>query len=191
MAEQERLVRAGPEVELPNLGWMFVREVRGEEVDWLRTTLRERWGDELLVGRGRVWKPDELEALVEVNEAGERIGLATYEVAGESAELVTIDALQTGAGVGGRLLEAVTTAARAAGARRLVVMTTNDNLPALRLYQRAGFRLTELRPGAVDEARAVKPSIPVTGHDGIPIHDELDLVLDLGTPAPEDSARPE
>jgi hypothetical protein len=54
-------------------------------------------------------------------------------------------------------------------------MTTNDNLPALRLYQRTGFRLVELRPGAVDQARSRKPSIPKTGHEGIPIRDELDL----------------
>ena len=63
-------------------------------------------------------------------------------------------------------------------------MTTNDNLAALRFYQRAGFRLLELRPGAVDEARAVlKPSIPETGNDGIPLRDEIDLVRELGPSA--------
>jgi hypothetical protein len=68
-------------------------------------------------------------------------------------------------------------------------MTTNENLPALRLYQRTGFRLVELRPGAVDQARSRKPSIPKTGHEGIPIRDELDLVLDLGdSPALSDGA---
>ncbi len=58
-------------------------------------------------------------------------------------------------------------------------MTTNDNLRALRLYQLAGFRLAALRPGAVDEARGRKPPIPETGADGIPIRDEIDLVLYL------------
>ena len=81
---------------------------------------------------------------------------ATYTVDGDTAELMTIDALTPGAGVGGRLLDAVATAARAAGAVRLRVMTTNGNLPALRLYQRTGFRLVELRPGAVDQARSRK-----------------------------------
>jgi ribosomal protein S18 acetylase RimI-like enzyme len=137
---------------LPNLVDVVVRELRGDEEAWLRGTLRERWGEELIVGRGHVWRPE---------------------------ELVTLDALQTGVGVGSRLLDAVAAAARGAGARRLIVMSTNDNLRALRLYQRAGFRLTELRPGAVDESRIVKPSIPVVGHDGIPIRDELDLMLDL------------
>jgi hypothetical protein len=60
-----------------------------------------------------------------------------------------------------------------------LVTTTNDNLAALRFYQRAGFRFAELRPGAVSEARSLKPSIPETGNDGIPIRDEIDLVLEL------------
>jgi hypothetical protein len=35
----------------------------------------------------------------------------------------------------------------------LRVTTTNDNLEALRFYQRRGFKMTGLRPGAVDRAR--------------------------------------
>ena len=82
------------------------------------------------------------------------------------------------------LIEAVAATARAAGARRLRVMTTNDNLRALRLYQRTGFRLEALRPGAVDAARERKPSIPLTGEDGIPVRDELDLVRVIAEAGP-------
>jgi ribosomal protein S18 acetylase RimI-like enzyme len=70
-------------------------------------------------------------------------------------------------------------AASAARARRLVVSTTNDNLRALGLYQRRGFRLAELRPGAIDRARTQKPQIPLAGSTGIPIRDELVLVREL------------
>jgi ribosomal protein S18 acetylase RimI-like enzyme len=158
-----------------------VREVRDDERAWLRATIVERWGEEIVVGRGRAWTPHELPALAAVDNAGERVGVATYSVEGAVAELVTIDALRTGAGVGRRLLDAVAAAARAAGVERLLVMTTNDNLAALRFYQRNGFRLAELRPGAVDESRAtLKPSIPQTGNDDIPLRDEIDLVLELG-----------
>ena len=65
------------------------------------------------------------------------------------------DALREGAGVGRRLIEAVAEADRAQGARELVVMTANDNLRALRLYQRTGFRLYELRAGGVQVAGAL------------------------------------
>jgi hypothetical protein len=57
-------------------------------------------------------------------------------------------------------------------------VATNDNVEALRFYQRKGFRLRALRAGAVDEARrSLKPTIPET-NDGICIRDELELVLD-------------
>jgi ribosomal protein S18 acetylase RimI-like enzyme len=59
------------------------------------------------------------------------------------------------------------------------LVTTNDNLEALRLYQRHAFRLAELHAGAVDRARELKPSIPLLGDHGIPMHDELVLVRRL------------
>ena len=64
-----------------------------------------------------------------------------------------------------------------AGRRWLV--TANDNTAAVRCYQRRGFRLVALRPNAVDQARRLKPSIPLYGDDGVPILDELDLELSL------------
>jgi acetolactate synthase regulatory subunit len=59
-------------------------------------------------------------------------------------------------------------------------VTTNDNVDALRFYQRRGFRLDTLRAGAVDEARrGLKPLIPESGRYAIPLRDELELVLDV------------
>jgi hypothetical protein len=56
------------------------------------------------------------------------------------------------------------------------LVTTNDNLEALRFYQRRGFVLSALRAGAVDEARReLKPMIGRVGNFGIPIRDEIEL----------------
>ena len=60
------------------------------------------------------------------------------------------------------------------------MVTTNDNVDALRFYQRRGFRLVGLRAGGVDQSRAaLKPEIPLAGSYGIPLRDELELELDL------------
>ena len=69
---------------------MDVRPVGEEERTWLRSALQQRWGD-VVVGRGRVWRPHELPALVALEGAGERVGIATYLVEGDTAELVTLD----------------------------------------------------------------------------------------------------
>ena len=153
---------------------VHVRAIRDDEREWAAATLRERWGADEVVGAGRVHRLGDLPTLV-AEADGERAGLATYAIDRGDCELVTLDALTVGGGIGGPLVEAVVDAAADAGARRVWLITTNDNLPALRVYQRHGFTLAALRPGAVDAARARKPQIPVTGHAGIPIRDELEL----------------
>jgi DNA-3-methyladenine glycosylase I len=161
----------------PPGGWQ-TRRVTDDEREWLRGILRERWGSEEIVGRGRLRRFDDLLAIVAMDEHT-RLGVATYALDGATAEIVTLDSFHEGRGIGSSLIEAVAKAAREAGARKLFVMTTNDNVRALGLYQRRGFRLHELRPGAVERARQLKPSIPLLGNDGIPIRDEIDLVRPL------------
>jgi GNAT superfamily N-acetyltransferase len=110
----------------------------------------------------------------------EVVGVATYVVDEGSCELLTLHASRRYGGIGSALVEAVIDASRAAGCTRLWVVTTNDNVDALRFYQRRGFRLSQLRPGAVDESRhTLKPEIPTVGDHGIPLHDELELEMHL------------
>jgi GNAT superfamily N-acetyltransferase len=149
-----------------------VHALRDDEHAWVAAVLDEQWGGTVICD-GRELRPAELPALV-AEADGERAGVATYLVEGSDCELVTLNALTVGGGVGGALVEAVADAARTAGCTRLRVTTTNDNLPALRLYQRHGFVLVELRAGAVELSRARK-EIDATGHAGIPIRDELEL----------------
>jgi GNAT superfamily N-acetyltransferase len=110
---------------------------------------------------------------------GSRQGLATYRRDEDRAELVSLDAVTSNAGVGTALLLALAEKLRGSGVRRLQVTTTNDNLAALRFYQKRGFRLSALRPAALEQARRLKPFIPEIGNDGVPIRDELDLLLEL------------
>ena len=111
---------------------------------------------------------------------GELRGVATYVVDGEECELLTLHATTRLSGVGSALLAAVQEIAADRGCRLLWVVTTNDNVEALRFYQRRGFRLTQVRPGAVDSSRAqLKPEIPTAGEHGIPLRDELELELEL------------
>ena len=82
--------------------------------------------------------------------------------------------------VGRALLDAVRDAAVAAGCTRLWLITTNDNLRALELYQRWGMEIVELHRHTVTEARRhLKPSIPERGGHGIQIAHELELELRL------------
>lgn len=113
-------------------------------------------------------------------KSGARVGLTTYRVDEDECELLTLDSAVSNEGAGTALVEAVMDAARSAGCHTVWVITTNDNTRALRFYQRRGFRILEVRPGAVDREReTIKPEISVLGNDRIPIRDEIELVIDL------------
>jgi hypothetical protein len=74
------------------------------------------------------------------------------------------------------LIEAAVQLARRQGCAPLWVITTNDNVHALRFYQRRGFCMVRVHRGAVDRGRArLKPEIPRVGAYGIPKRDEIEL----------------
>jgi hypothetical protein len=60
-------------------------------------------------------------------------------------------------------------------AKRLVVRTSNDNIPALLLYQKNGFRITEIRIGVMVEHHGAE----IPGWEGIPVRDEVILEKSL------------
>ena len=149
-----------------------------EEQERVARFIEEHWGSRIVVGHGVVYEPHRLPGFA-ARLGDEMIGLVTYHVDGDACEIVTIDSRRPQIGVGGALLRAVARAARQAGCRRLWLITTNDNLDALRFYQRRGMRLVRVTPGAIDESRKIKPDIPLVGDFGIEIHDELTLEMRL------------
>jgi ribosomal protein S18 acetylase RimI-like enzyme len=128
-----------------------------------------------VIVHGDTFWPAELPGFL-AEESGAVVGLLTYaQVRPDTVEVVTVDAFQQHNGIGTALLEAAVEAAAGLGARQVVLTTTNDNVDALRFYQRRGFRLVGLRPGALTETRRRKPAVPLLGDYGIPLTDELEL----------------
>jgi len=138
--------------------------------------LEEHWGASEIVTRGKLRHADRLPGFC-ARIDGQVVGLATYYILSKQCEIISLDSLVEGKGVGSALIFAVKEAAAAAGCERLWLITTNDNTPALRFYQKRGFRLAALHRHAVDRARRLKPTIPLVGVDGIEIHDEVELEM--------------
>ena len=155
---------------------MNVRRLDAEDRAWLRETLRDGWGGEAMAGHGELFFPAEHDGFV----ADGRAGVVTFRIVGDACEITLIESFEPGRGVGTSLLEAVLAEARVAGCSRVWLVTTNDNEHAQRWYTARGFTVTELRPGAVDEARrTLKPEIPAVGQGGVAITDEIEYSLAL------------
>jgi ribosomal protein S18 acetylase RimI-like enzyme len=157
---------------------MLVREYRESDRAWAEAFMRDEFGGPIQARRGEL-----LDVLALPGFVAERydrpLGLMTYRLENDECELAFIAALERHAGVGTALLDALLRAVSECG--RIWLVTTNDNLEALRFYQRRGFVLSALRSGAVDEAREqLKPQISTVGEFGIPLRDELELELRPG-----------
>lgn len=145
-----------------------VRPLVDADRGWLADLISERWASTDVVAHGVVYRPAQLDGFL-ADVDGRPVGVVTYIRDDRAIEIVTIDALEQRRGVGRALVDAVL----ALGAERVWLVTTNDNVGAQRFYEALGFRLVEVREGAVEASRALKPEIPLTGADGTPISDEL------------------
>ena len=156
-----------------------IRPIEDGDRPGILELIRGRWHDAIVVAHGVVFEPASLPGFLAVSDAGTVIGLVTYTVDVDVCELVTIDAMVEGHGVGRALVNAVVDAARQAGCHRLELVTTNDNDHALGFYRRLGFVVVEVREDALTESRRLKPSIPLANEAGVPIRDEIVLALSL------------
>jgi len=180
---------------------MRIREKEPKDQQAVEDLLRGSWASTMVVAHSTEYDAATLPAIVAEDDKGEISGVLTYVTGSDGLEVVSLDARERHRGIGTALLEAAkqkaagqSTAARGAtgrdtaardthardtdgaeGGGRLWLITTNDNLDALRFYQRRGLRITAVAAGAVDEARKIKPDIPLLGDHGIPIRDEITL----------------
>jgi GNAT superfamily N-acetyltransferase len=158
-------------------GEVAVRPLLESDAPALADALVSSWGSTRMATRGRLVEVTALPGFV-AHLDGRWAGHLAYDEADGVCEIMLLEALRPGRGVGSALLQAIAGAALEHGWQRLWLITTNDNLPALRWYQRRGFRLVAVHPDAVTRARAtLKPEIPLVGLDGIPLRDELELEL--------------
>lgn len=176
----------------------IIRPLIREDREWVARFLDEHWLTTQIVSRGKVLyghllpgfvaerllPPDtvpqsEDEDSTEVNPLVrmEKVGLLTYNLEGKECELVTINSLAPNLGIGSAMVEQLRLSAKEAGIKRIWLVTTNDNLDALRFYQKRDFELVAVYRNAIEQSRRLKPQIPILGHYDIPIRDELELEL--------------
>ncbi|NYE58601.1 GNAT family N-acetyltransferase [Carboxydothermus ferrireducens] len=134
----------------------------------------EHWGAPMMVAKGKVHYVDKLPGFVALDE-GKIVGLITYRIENGDCEIVSLDSLKENQGIGSKLVEYVVSEAKRHGCRRVWLITTNDNLKAIRFYQKQGFNMAALYLNAVEKARKLKPEIPLYGFDGIPILHEIEF----------------
>ncbi|HUV30893.1 MAG TPA: GNAT family N-acetyltransferase [Acidobacteriota bacterium] len=153
-----------------------IRPVTKDDRPWVLEVVRG-WGADFIVTRGRIVYPSEIPGFIAESSDGRKSGLVTYEIFDDQWEIVTLDALTRRSGIGTALTTRVREAAVAAGCKRLWLITTNDNLDAIRFYQRRGFTIAAVHLNALAHSRELKPAIAEIGLYGIPLRDEIEFEM--------------
>jgi len=139
--------------------------------------IQRHWGSRVVMSRGKAFHPEREGGFLERRD-GKIIGLLTYHI-DDGMEILTLNSDLEGEGIGSSLMLNAIERAREQGCRRIWLTTTNDRLRIVGFYQRLGFRMTAVNLGVVDEARKIKPEIPLVGERGVPIHDEILMELNI------------
>ena len=141
--------------------------------------IKNHWFSTEMIIRGEIVDMTTVEGVVGM-DGDEIVGLITYRIYAKVCEITSLDSLREGQGVGTALLEQVTAIAKAKDCQKVSLITTNDNINAIRFYQKRGFNLVKVHLDAVTRSRILKPEIPLAGQNGIPIDHELEFELLLG-----------
>ncbi|MFU1769871.1 GNAT family N-acetyltransferase [Mammaliicoccus sciuri] len=134
----------------------------------------DNWGDDEMVVSSGTYQLSDLPGFVAYDET-EIIGVITYIIRNDQIEIISLDSFRENVGIGSQLLKKLEKISDEKDITKISVITTNDNLNALKFYQKRGYNITKVIPNAVEKARNQKPSIPQFAENGIPIRDEIVL----------------
>ncbi len=159
-----------------NMNEISIRLTTPDDTSQIKELMNKYWGGEPLVIRAKNYYPSKLEGIFAFSQE-EIIGFLFFDVQGESCEIIVFEVFKKFRGTGTKMLEKIKDIANDKGCNRIFLMTSNDNLDALRFYQRRGFHICTIHFDSVKESRKLKPGIPMIGDHGIPMRDEIDLEL--------------
>ena len=132
------------------------------------------WGsDEMIISTG-TYQLSKLPGIA-AYEDGQILGLITYKTYEDHVEIISLDSFLQNKGIGSKLLKSLEQTCEKKQITRITVITTKDNINALKFYQKRGYRIKQVLPNAVEKARQLKPTIPLVAENGIAIKDEIEL----------------
>lgn len=157
-----------------------LRSITSSDESLIAGLLEKLWGSRNVVTRGVMHDAAKLPGFL-AYEGDAVVGLLTLRYENKECEVITLDAIVQGKGIGATLLAEAKKEAQERGCKRMWLITSNDNVAAFAFYQKQEMRMSAVYPDAVTEARKLKPQIPLIADNGIPICDEVEFELVLAS----------
>lgn len=153
---------------------MEIISISDKNREQINSFLISHWYSTDMVVRGEVIDMTKLDGFA-AYENEDIIGLITYRIENSECEIMSLDSLKENMGIGTILLNKAVETASNINCTKIKLITTNDNINAMRFYQKRGFDMMQIYHNALEKSRKIKPSIPMTGNFGIPLKHEIEF----------------
>lgn len=152
-----------------------IRKISSLDQNWIKELFQKEWFSDKVISQGRIYQYKNLQGFIAVYQ-NKRVGLITYTIKNEKIlEIISINSLKKNIGIGTEFVNHITKFAKSRQIDKIEVVTTNDNLKALKFYQKCGFKIMTVNVNIMREYRKIKPEIPLKAENGILIRDEFIL----------------
>lgn len=157
---------------------MGLEKISEKYRDKVNQILKEEWNCPPSVSKGKIIDTTNLPGFLYIEDEIIK-GLITYNIENDECEIVTLNSFEENKGIGTALVNEVLKIAKKENSKRLWLITTNDDINAIRFYQKKGFDLKAAHINAMEISRKLKPGIPIIGMHNIPIKHELEFEIIL------------
>jgi ribosomal protein S18 acetylase RimI-like enzyme len=154
-----------------------LREIDDRDKEFIQKSLIENWGSVYVVTRNKLYNASKLPGFIAESDDKQVLGFLTYRTGEDYMEIITLNSFKEKIGLGTSFIEAVIKESISKGFKRIWLITTNDNYPAVRFYQKRGFGVVKIHRDAIEEYRKLKPEIPKFGLSGLQIKDEIEMEM--------------
>ena len=136
------------------------------------------WGSDILVSRGKIYRAEDLDGIL-VYDNEKIAGLGLYDINNNNCEIVLLETFVQNKGIGTQIIEKIKEIAKKRNCKKVWLITSNDNIDAIRFYQKRGFCIANIYIKAMEKSRNIKPEIPYIGNYQIPIRDEIEFEIKI------------
>lgn len=157
---------------------MIFKQITKMNRNLVNRFITEQWYTTTMIVRGKEIDMTAVDGIF-VIENEKIIGLITYIIYDNTLEILSLDSLCENRGLGTAMLQEIIEIAIKNSCKKIVLITTNDNIKAIRFYQRRGFDMACLYRNALDISRKLKPEIPLIGENAIPLKHEIEFEMVL------------
>ncbi len=115
-----------------------IRDAAASDRDWIEDFINKRWGSNRVVSAGVMHDVPQLPGFI-AWRSGARVGLLTYQTVEKEFEIVTLESVEEKVGIGSAMISKAVDLARKSRCKRVWLITTNDNMPAIAFLSKKRF----------------------------------------------------